>query len=457
MKNIWLLLVMIGLAFGSYTANVFEAHTTSLSGDVITIDASEDNFFDIYLDRPVTRINLPTAINSGENIRFQIRQDMTGGRHIIWGNFDEFTGLTCDLWQGMGGINIEITSGAFDWSVLRNAPGRKSFINLSGFSDNINNIQGLKITDFSEVGGYIICDPPLWGITNAVESNITIGVENAFYFFDEKGDQWISQMPFGVTLFEGFSTSNGESMAMQKLGVFSNRLHQVARIRFEEQLTDDFINGSDDGLLNWREANSTGCTTATASADVDANHPGQLYQRIPAGHAENGRTGTTMGSDAFNLSGVRVGISGIVKANENAFESIGVDYYFGWTDNTQWTSTLDGFYFKVVSDGSTDGQGRVWCIGEIGNVVTAYDTGIDFNEDEWHILHIGKPANGGDIHFTVDDYTVHEMAQSAIGVSAKLTCGFGSYFDYDATPLPAHVEWFIDAFSLKYRMNAGRI
>ena len=154
---------------------------------------------------------------------------------------------------------------------------------------------------------------------------------------------------------------------------------------------------------------------------------------------------------------MRVGISGIIKPNEDAFESVGMYYYFGWTDSNQWASTANGAYFEIVADGSTEGQGRVYCVTEKAGIRTTYDTGIDFNEDEWHILFIGIPSNGGDLYFMIDDFRIYSAPRSTFSDTAQLTCGFGSYFDYTATPLPNHKEWFIDAFSIKYRMNNDRI
>jgi len=63
-----------------------------MTGDVIDLDCDGKNFFDIYLNRDVTRINLPTNVINGEIYRVQIRQDGTGGRAVQWGNKDTFTG-----------------------------------------------------------------------------------------------------------------------------------------------------------------------------------------------------------------------------------------------------------------------------------------------------------------------------------------------------------------------------
>ncbi len=435
----------------------FKVNTISYSGDVITPDGDNNiNFFDVYLDRADTRINLPINIREGELYRFQIRNDMYGNRAVHWGNKDTFTGLNVSINSGMGNTVIfYINSGTFDWSTIHVLPGRNSYLDVDGFTNNENNMKGLKITAYDESSNTITCQIVDWDITNENNATgISINIKNPFYFMDEMGDSWIGQFPFGVTQFTFYSTSGGESGLLKKEGVYKNILYQRAKVRFEEELTDDFVNGSDDGLLNWREANSNGNTTVS-SADVDGNHIGILYQRLNSGAAADGRTSTTLGSDQFLLEDLRADISGIIKPNSNAFSTADVKYYFGWSDSNQWNSTTDGFYFEIIADGS--GNGRVWCVGELSNTRTTYDTGIDLVEDEWYIFNISKPANGGNIYFTINDITIYEMAQSVIGIDKKLTCGFGSYYDYTGTPLPDHKEWFIDAFSLKYRMGSDRI
>jgi len=435
----------------------FEPSVDSLSGDTVTPDGSNGNFFDIYLDRPMTRITMPDNFRNGETYRFQIRQDGAGGRFLRWGDKDTFTGLNASINTGMGGATliIYVHSGTFDWDVLRADAGRKSFINSSGFSNNVNNISGLKLVSFDESAGSITVTAPNWDIIDEnTVAGITLSVENAFYFIDEKGDDWIGQFPYGVTMFEVFTTTDGESALLTKKGVYSNSLYQNAKIRFEEQLTDDFINGSDDGFLNWREASSNG-STAVSSADIDENHIGTLRQQLVNGATADGRTSTTMGSDEFVVSNMRVGIEGIIKPNANAFSTADVNYYFGWIDNVQFQSSNNGAMFKIVADGV--GNGRVHCITQDGGADTDYDTGIDLVEDEWHSLHVGFPPNGVGVMFIIDSYLVYIADRSTMDDTQKMTCGFGQYYDYAGTALPNNKEWFIDAFSLKYRMNNDRI
>jgi len=66
---------------------------STVSGDIITPDGADGNFFDIYLNRPTTNINMPINIRSGETYRFQVRQDMVGGRVIKWGSKDSLIGV----------------------------------------------------------------------------------------------------------------------------------------------------------------------------------------------------------------------------------------------------------------------------------------------------------------------------------------------------------------------------
>ncbi len=445
---------------GHIKDGVFEPLTTSLSGDVVTPDGSGDNFFDIYLNRAVTRVNMPVNIRSGQVYRFQVRQDHVGGRAVKWGTQVANTGLNCTLNIGMGSACLlYVNSGTFDWGSLQQSSGRQSFISIAGFAQNALNLGGIKISSFDQAAGIIYFNHPFVdSISNETSvAGCTISIDNRFYFTDEASDEWIGQFPFGVTQFTFYSTTDGGSGILQKLGVYSNSLHQKAKVRMAEQLTDDFVSGSDDGLLNWREANSAGNTTSTSSADVNEDHVGMLMQRLASGLTSDGRTSSTLGTDAYILSNMRVGIEGICKFNENSLETADVNYYFGWTDGTQWQSTSDGVYFKIVADGSTDGLGRVYCINAIGGVDTIYDTGIDLPEEEWFQLHIGIPSNGGDIHYVINDVVVHETTRATAGLATKLTCGFGQYYDYTGTPLPNHKEWFIDTFSLKYRMNTDRI
>ncbi len=438
--------------------NAFDVNVESaLSGDTIDLDCSDNtNFFDIYLDRPFTRINLPTNARNGEVYRVQIRQDGTGGRFLKWGNKDTFTGLNASINTGMGGtIILYVHSGTFDWSKLRADAGRKSFIDVAGFINNVNTFNGVKLSSFDESAGTITLDGAKWDIIDEnTVAGVTISIENAFYFTDEKGDDWIGQFPYGVTQFEFFTTTDGASALLTKKGVYSNSLYTQAKVTFEETLTDDFINGSDDGLLNWREGNYNG-TTTTSTADIDAEHPGLLIQRLNGGATADGRTSTTMGTDMFNISNKRIIIEGVIKPNESGFTTPEVNYYFGWSDNVQFQSMNDGVVFQIIADGT--GKGRIHCVTAIGAVDTDYDTGIDLLEDEWHSLKIGLPPNGIGIHFIVDNILVHTADRATFNENEKVTCGFSQYYDYTDTALPNNKEWFIDAFSLKYRMNNNRI
>ncbi len=439
--------------------DVYHTESVTLSEDIIYPNGLSGNFFDVYLNRPMTRISMPSNLRNGEIYRFQIRQDHIGGRAVQWGTQQVNESLNCSFSIDTGSAcELHINSGSFYWLALNQSTGRQSHIDISGFTQNALNLKGLKITSFDEATGVICFNHPFVGSVSAEAevANCTINVNNNFYFIDEQSDTWIGQFPFGVTQFTYYSVSEGASGILVKEGVYSNSSHLKAKVRMAEHLTDDFVSGSDDGLLNWREANSIGNTTTTSSADVDENHVGMLMQRLTSGLTANARTSSTLGSDAYVLSNMRVGIEGICKFNENSLETSDVNYYFGWTDNTQWSLTSDGLYFKIVADGSADGLGRVYCVSAIGGVDTVYDTGIDLPEEEWFQMHIGIPANG-DIHFVLNDVTVHEVARSTVGLSVKLTCGFGQYYDYTGTPLPDHKDWFIDTFSLKYRMNLDRI
>ena len=437
--------------------NVFAPQVESMMfGDTLDLDCENKNFFDIYLNRDVTRINLPTNVINGLTYRVQIRQDAVGGRAIQWGNKDTFTGLNVSINTGMGGtIILYIHSGTFDWSVLRDNPGRKSYIQTEGFVNNVNNFDGMKVSSFDESAGTITLEGANWDfIDENTVAGISISVENPFYFTDEMNDIWIGQFPFGVTQFTFYSTSDGGSALLTKEGVYSNTMHQRAKIRFEEELTDDFVSGSDNGLLEWREAASNGSVNTTSS-DVDGNHPGGLSIKLNGSATADGRASTSLGTDMFNLSDMRIGTSGIIKGNANSFSTADVIWYCGFSDSNQPQSTADGMYFEIIADGA--GNGRVHCVGEIGGAKTTYDTGVDLVEDDWFVLHIGKPSHSGTVHFAVNDIVVYEMAQSTIGFTNKLTPIFGGYYDYTGTPLPNNKQLFIDGFSMKYRMSSDRI
>jgi len=109
--------ISTGTTFNSETIkalqnNIYKPNIEgSLSGDVIDLDCDGKNFFDIYLDRPVTRINMPTNVVNGETYRVQIRQDGTGGRFIKWGNKDIFDFLEVSIYQSAGEIELYIEDG----------------------------------------------------------------------------------------------------------------------------------------------------------------------------------------------------------------------------------------------------------------------------------------------------------------------------------------------------------
>ncbi len=439
-------------------SGVWEQFTNSLSGDSVTPDASSYNFFDIYLDRPTTRINMPAGGIPGQPIRFQLRQDGTGGRAVKWGDIVENSGLTCTIAKGADpSITITITSGTFDWSKLSAISARRSFLQMSGWAQNAMNISNIRITAFDESAGTITfsCD---WydSISNVVgDTGVTINYENPFYFEDEQGETWHSQEPYKVTLYEYFDSSADGSGMLMKIGTYSNSpggcMH--TSVRDEEYLADDFINGSDNGLLNWREANSNGTTAQTSSSTyLTENHPGLLYQRLNSG-STSARTITTLGIDTFILENMRVGIEGIVCVGTPGFADAGVNYYFGWQDtNNSFDASNEGAHFKIVSDGTV---GRLWCILQSGGVDTTYDTGIDLDPATWYVLRIGKSSNNTKIKFSLNDVIVYLGDIADMDVTARMTCGFGQY--YSGSALGANREWYLDAFAIKYRLNADRI
>ena len=170
----------------SYIANTFQPKTISMSGDTITPDADTYNFFDIYLNRASTRINMPTGGVPGEPIRFQIRQDATGGRNVEWGNKDDNAGLTCNLTKGVDpAVTVAITAGSFEWDDLSVGSGRKSFLCFSGWAQNPMNLNGVKITSFDEGAGTITFNHPFYdSVANVTgDGGVTISVKSPILFY----------------------------------------------------------------------------------------------------------------------------------------------------------------------------------------------------------------------------------------------------------------------------------
>ncbi len=453
-------LLITGIAEAS-KAEIFAIHSVSMNGDVVTPDASTYNFFDIYLNRPTTRINMPSGGVNGEPIRFQLRQDGTGGRHVVWGTKVENTGLTCTINKGMGdSLIIYITGGTFDWSLLNSAGGRKSYLTMSGFAQNSLNVAQLKLSSFDESAGTITLDytfsDSVVDVTGA--TGINISYENGFYFQNESGDTWHGLRPYSVTLYEYFDTASDGSGMLTKQGIYMNSASGCMRttVRDEETLTDDFINGNDDGLLNWREGGSNHSINQ-ATGDVSAEHPGVIYMRANGLVTADARAYFSMGSDQIIVDSMRAGVEGIIKFDENALETADMKYFFGWSDNTLWHSANDGAFFEIVADGSVEGKGRVHCILLKAGVRVDYDTGVDLFENEWHVLRIGKSSNNLKLKFSVDDIILYYGNYADMGGTVKMTCGYGLYYDYTGTPLPENKAWYFDAFAFKYRMCQDRI
>ncbi len=428
----------------------------TLSGDTIDIDCSLYNFFDVYLDRNVTRINLPTGAVLGSDYKIQIRQDGTGGRAIEWGNYISNTGLTCNITKLTNpNIEIEITAGTFDWANLTAVTSNRSRLYISGFSQNSMNIGGVEVISFNETASTITISNPFFdSVVGATgETNITINYENNFYYFDEMSDNWIAQMPYNNSFFN-FSTFDGTRFMTAKLGSFTGENKHKTKVRIAEELADDFISGSDNGLLEWYESSSNGAINISTTGVRD-DHFGEIYIRLNNG-ATSARTYMSLGRDMFRLGNSRMAIEGIISFNAGSYHSfadIGVKYYFGWTDTaSNWNSTTDGAYFEIVSDGT---KGRVYCVLEIANIRTVYDTGIDLLVSNYISLKVLVPSFGTTVVFLINDISVYTGDMTNVGITTNMTCGYGQY--YSGTALTNHRYWYTDAFSIKYRMNEDRI
>ncbi len=437
----------------------FKVNSESLTGDTITPDGSNNkNFFDIYLDREITRVNMPINFRDGETYRFQVRQDGRGGRAISWGTKVTNTGLTCTINKGMGdSCLLYITAGTFDWSKLQKASGRQSFISLSGFTQGALNIGWIKISDFDESAGYIQFDHPfIDSVVDVVgETGCTVAYDNKFYFTAKEQDDWIGQQPYEVTQFTFYTTTDGASGILTKEGTLSNSLYTKAKARSYYEIVDDFIAGNDDGQLQWYEQNTNGQVN-TSSSNVDGDHFGIVHHRINSGNT-SGRTNMRLVSDGFMLTDSRSVTEEVVKFDANYFSQAGMVMMAGWNDGSSQSpiTITDGYYFEVVSNG--DNTGRVWCITEIGGVRDEYDTGIDLGEDEWCSLAIQMSPGFGHIQFYVNDIMVQKKINTGgtLFTQAKVTPFFGS--QYSGAGLASNKSFYVDLFSLKYRMNEDRI
>ncbi len=427
------------------------------SGDTITPDGTDGNFFDIYLDRSTTRVEMPVNLREGEIYRFQVRQDGTGGRAISWGTKVSNTGLTCTLRKSMGdSCLLYITAGTFDWTQLSKATGRQSFIALSGFAQPALNLGGVKISDFDESAGYIQFDHPF--IDSIVDvtgdTGCTVSYENKFYFTDKDSDSWVGQHPREVTQFTFYSTTGGASGLLRREGIYSNAVVHKAKARSVYEVVDDFVAGNDDGQLQWAEAVSGG-TISTSSSDVDGIHIGQVYHKISAGEI-TARTYMRLQLDAFVLDNSRSVIETIIKFNADFFSQAGTSAYIGWADdNNNITEVQNGYYFEVISNG--DNTGRVWCVTENANTKDSYDTGIDIGEDEWSSFTIQIAPGFGSMQFYLNDILVQKKLNTSgtLFSVAKMTAFFASYHSGAATAQAKN--FYVDMFSLKYRLNEDRI
>jgi len=430
-----------------------------MTGDVIVPDGSNNkNFFDVYLNRAETRIAMPVNFRDGEVYRFQIRQDGTGGRELEWGTKVENTGLTCSLTKGSGSaVTITITAGIFDWTQLHQSSGRQSFIHLAGFNQNANNIKGIKLTSFDESAGTITFNHPFCSSITDESSSAghTINYENKFYFTNGDVDDWIGTNPYAVTQYSFYTTTDGASGILTKEGVLSNSLYSKAKARNFYEIVDDFIAGNDDGQLQWSEQNTNGQIN-TSSSNVDGNHFGTIHHRINNGNT-SGRTNMRLISDGFQLNDSRSVVETVIKFDANYFSQSGMIAVIGWNDGSSQSpiSINDGYYFEIVSNG--DNTGRVCCITTTGGTKDEYDTGIDIGEDEWCSFTIQMSPNFTHIHFYVNDYEVlsKDNTGGTLFTTAKVTPFFGSRYSGDT--LTANREFYVDLFSMKYRMNSDRI
>jgi len=429
-----------------------ETHEVTLSGDQIILDGSLYNFFDIYLDRPLTRISNIINKVDGREYFLHFRQDGIGKRAVKFGDWTEHDNLTCDITNVSGTVTITITAGSFDWDTLSSETLGGSDIHMSGWSDNCNNICCVEVTDFDESAGTITLDHPFADcVTNRTgETGVSLNVHNNYYYQDEVKDSWVSTDARDVTIFTA-KTSSQDVFILEKKGTLHRRHVISAQARHWNERWDDFIGGNDDGLLQWQEANNGGYINIDSSAS-DSNHFGVVSLRLNSG-ITIGRVQMRLGRDAFILDNVKAVMETVQRYKTTAFDQTGITYFHGWGDQNNDPGALSaGVYFEIRSNG--DSTGQVWCVTNDGGTKTEHNTDIFIAEDTWYATKIQIAADFSHVHFFLND---HEVAKIGTNLSAdRVHCFFGS--DYPTGPaLTSNKEMEVDMFYVKYRMNSDRI
>ncbi len=435
-----------------YQVPLHATHSITLSGDEVVLDGSLYNFFDIYLDRPITRIGNISNKVDGRDYHVHVRQDAVGKRDIQWGDWSANTGLTCNIAEAAGVVTLTITAGTFDWASLSSSHLGGSDLHMTGWSDNCNNICCVPVSAFDESAGTITLRHPFAAnVTDRTgETAVSLEIHNNRYYKDEVADSWISTDPRSVTTFS-VKTSDQPILQLSKDGTLQKDHVVSAQARHWNERWDDFIGGNDDGLLQWIESNNNGTINVDSSA-ADDTHPGIIYLRINTGSTV-GRTQMRLGSSAFVLTNSKSVIETVQRFRENAFSQTGITYFMGWGDQNSDPGALDdGLYFEIRSNG--DNTGQLWCVTNSEGTKTEYDSGIAISEMVWFSTKLRVATNYSQCGFFLND---HEVATISTNMpTGHVHCFFGSDYPTGAA-LTNNKEMEVDMFYMKYRLNSDRI
>ncbi len=431
----------------------FSVHSSTLSGGSITPDGENTNFFNISLTQEHTVINNIINMREGENYVIQLLQNGTGKNHVHWGDQVVNTGLTVTTSRAMGnGILVKVDSGTFDWDCFSALPQVTNKIKIIGLTNNALNCGGLIVDSFDASTGDIhITLPWVNSFVAETTSNVIIIITASNYFFAESKDNWISTNPHSVTMFKCF-TSGGGLVTIEKVGVHTNNPQYKSKARIIQEISDDFVGGDDNGILEWKEANQNGAI-GSDSGKVDDAHMGILSQKISNG-AASARNNMRLQLGGFVLTNMRSILEFVHLYEVGFFASAGAIAADGWSNGgTDINVITDGIFFRRISNG--DGTARVHCVCKADGTETTYDTGINIDEETWYSFTIQIDPSYSHVHFYINDIEVLKQTDNSNFPMGKVTPFFGTRYNGD--PLAKSTFQHTDMVSIKYKLNKDRI
>ncbi len=431
-----------------------KVNSTTLSGTSVTPDGTTANFFNVMLTQNHTVINNIANMREGERYVIQTLQDAGGKSHVHWGTNTPNTGLTVSTSRAMGEtIIITVDAGTFDWSAFSSIPQISNKIKITGLNENPMNCGQVVVDSFDESTGHIYISSPFASSISGESgtTGVSITVTSSNYFFPEEEDNWISTSPFGVTMFECW-TSGGGMVSIRKIGIHTANPRYISKARLVQEVSDDFVGGDDNGILEWKESSINGAISSQ-SAEIDSNHQGIIGSRISGGSA-SARTCMRLQLNGFNITNMRSIVEFVHKLDSDFFEQVGTIVSCGWSDgDNNITEIKDGFFFELISNG--DNSARLSCIVMNGSARTTYDTGIDIDGGEWLSFAIQIDSGYTHAHFYVNDIEVLKQDDITNFTANKLTSYFGIKHLGDA--LTGNKLMHTDMVSIKYKQNVDRI